>query len=178
MAKEISKKLHDKLKDIYPEGRSLDMDRRFTAKDVLDPNDPKDVKEWASHKDTSDLKGFDDKSAREPSVKKVVDKLSKGDRNYVEEDIDRFVDTTQEAGKSIQEVSDKIVDYNSMKDAVVSAWGKDLKGLSELADNLTERDFKALFNTEIFRVLYFYKNIEKNFRVISMKGVVRWKKCR
>jgi len=177
MANKLSKELHDKLKDIYPESRSLSMDRRFNAETILDPTDPKQLKEWALDKDKKDARGFDDKSGREPSVKKVVDSVSGESRNYVEEDIDRFVDTSQETGKLIDKVSDKIFDYNSMKKAIKESWGNDLKGLSELADRLTNRDYNALFNSPLIQ-RYIQNNtqshlvnyIQKRFKVEPVRA--------
>ena len=147
MAKKLSKEMEEKLKTIYPESRGLDFDRRFDAKKMLDPSKPDDLQKWIKDPKHSDIKGFDDTSAKEPSIKKVAIRVAGGDSGdeVLQDEPERMVDPASQAGKLIQANKDKIVDYASFVKVVKSAW-RDDDALPSLLDNVkNDNSFKEMF---------------------------------
>jgi len=151
--KKISKEMEERLKETYPEGRALDLDRTFDAQTMLDPNKPEDVRRWAERKNKVDLAGFDDRSGREPSKKDVLKRTIRGDSGDVvlQTEPERLVDGNSVAGKLIERMKDKIVDYDSFIKAVKKAWGED-DSLSNMLDFVSyDSSFKEMFRNPIIQ---------------------------
>lgn len=145
--KKISKEMEQKLKDLYPESRALDMDRVYDAETMLDPEKPEDVQRWNDSKDSIDLRGFDDRSAREPNKKEVLQRNIRGDSGdgVIMTEPDRLVDPNSQAGKLIADNKDEIKDYASFIRAVKNAWESD-DALPSLIDNISyDSSFQEMF---------------------------------
>ncbi|MCJ7816550.1 MAG: hypothetical protein MUP55_01710 [Candidatus Aenigmarchaeota archaeon] len=148
----VKEDLMQKLKKLYPESRSLDVDREYNAKEVLQPTEV-GIKEWAKNPKRKDLAGFDSRiNPREPSVKAVLRSgLTGGAPRYIadqsEGDVapDKFAREDFEAGRLIKEQQAKIKDFDSMKSAITTAWRRD-RGLTELIDTMKEDDWRVMWN--------------------------------
>jgi len=170
----ISKELEDKLKAIYPESRGLDQDRRYDAETTKDPTDPKELGEWAKDPTQSDVKGFDDTSGREPTVKQVIDTVSSGrdgdsGERVVKDEPERFVIDSSEAGRLIAEKKDKIVDYQSFIKAVKEAW-KDDGSLTSLLDSIGD---KRRHLQEMFKQPIIQGYIDENTRPMMVNYIMK-----
>lgn len=149
--KELSDRLHERLKDIEPEGTELDRDRQFRAEEVLDPNQERNIRRWRDNRDRVDLEGFDTPSAREPTIREVVRQISGAGIRYIADQAvngkapDKFIEDAYEAGRLIKQKQGKITDFQSMKKAIRDAWSDD-PGLSGLTHNLKEEDWLVMFN--------------------------------
>jgi hypothetical protein len=149
----VKEGLMQKLKKLYPESRSLDVDREYNAQEILEPTES-NIKKWAKNTDRSDIKGFDSRiNPREPSVKSVLrsGKGGLGEPRYIADQSegnvapDKFAREDFEAGRLIKEQQAKIKDFDSMKSAISNAWRKD-KGLTELVDTMKEDDWQVMWN--------------------------------
>lgn len=147
--KKLSKKLHEKLKDIYPESRSLDVDREYTAETVLDPNKPEDIKKWSQKPNRIDLKGFDDRASAEPSIKKVTSEITTGDtgEDVLINEPERFLNTGTVTRELLEKGRDKMVDFPSFVEQVKKNYSDDrnLRSLIQTIGNRTE-GYLSLFN--------------------------------
>jgi len=151
--KKISDELEEKLKRIYPESRSLEIDRQFRAEETVDPSDQIGLRRWQERPTRMDVEGFDTPDAREPTpneVMRLIEGRPKG-KDYIKmREIDghapdSFVEPTFEAGRLIAKKKEKIVDFESMKNAVREAWKED-GNLISLLPYLTDRDYEVLYN--------------------------------
>ena len=155
------------LKKVYfPTGADLQRDRQVRANQVFKPDQ---VKQWLkTGVNKSDLDGFDTPDAREPSQRQVTSRLHRqGIVNYVESEPERFLHPRHETRKLLDGVKNEMTDYESFKRAVNKAWGSD-KSLSHLVKNMTEADYKALFETDTIK-----KWVESNGSDFIITGIMQ-----
>jgi len=148
-------------KDIVPEGSGLERDRNITAQTILDPNNAKDWLKYKQQHSKLDMRGFDTRKQKEPTIKSVIHSIT-GHTNYIATDPDRFVKAGSVTRKVIDSVADEMKDFKSFKKAIEKAFMKDdsLKHFFENGKWVFENDFKALWETDHIQQI-----VKKNQRV-------------
>lgn len=159
----------EKLKNILPEGKSLEVDRRQTAEEVLNPNKPEDMKRWTQDTSHLDMKGFDTADAKEPTQREILKDVVGGDSGdeVLQDEPERLVDVNQEAGRLIHSNKDKIVDYKSFVKAVKEAWNNDQLQFIEKFTT-TDLSYKNMFLTPEIQAY-----IEENTRATNINYLMR-----
>ncbi len=170
---EISQRMEDKLKRLYPESKALDMDRKYTAKNVLDPSSMIDVREWAKKPNKYDLKGFDTKSGQEPSKKQVMKKLSRmlvgnSGEEALQDEPERYVEPKFEAGKLIEHNKDDIKDFKSFVETVEKSWKHDPSLINLLSNIKNEESLRNMFNDSTIQN-YVFNNTKSDMVGFVMK---------
>lgn len=153
----MDKKLHERLKTIYPESRSLEVDREFEAVDTVEPPFTKSkLEHWAEDPKRRDLRGFDTPDAKEPPIRRIIRSGFGSQPDYIADQSDMgyapdwYVDEKFEGGRLLKDEKHRIVSFDTLQQAVKDAWRRD-PGLSSLSDYLTHNDFVALWNHPIIQ---------------------------
>jgi len=181
MAK-IPKNIAEKIENqFYPNSRSLEVDRTKNAKKVYNYNDVKEFEAWQKNHTRSDLKGYDDRTAKQPSIGNVTRKISGGfsGEDVLMNEAERLVDINSSSGRMLSNYKKEIYDFNSFKNVVFQAWDVSGESISNLITNVRNKDkaLTPLFNTS--QVQSWLKdntasrvmdNISKKYKVNSFKA--------
>jgi hypothetical protein len=175
---ELSDKLHDKLKGLYPEGRALEMDRRFEAEDTKEPPITEDkIDFWKRNKSSSDIRGFDTPEAREPTDRAIIKDIGGGGKGLYIADhntnanyaADKFIDPKRyKLGKLIYEERKSIMDFNTMKQAIVRAWSRDGQVRDLVNYNMKQEDWLSLWRHPIMQ-----RYVEENTHPILIRFIMQ-----
>jgi len=157
--------LDSEAKKYLPEGHSLDVDRRYNAKTVT-----KSLEEWKKNTSKMDLAGFDDRSAKEPSVKevkKIITGGNSGDEVLMDEP-ERLLQSGQLTRNLIEKDKDKIYDFESFINVVKNSWRTD-GSLGILLDNTRNNEsFRNMFNQPLVQSW-----INENTNYVNMKYIMK-----
>lgn len=144
MAVEHNTELDEAGKKYLPEGHALDVDRQYTANKVTT-----DINEWKDKTSKMDLKGFDTRDAKEPTVKEII-KRTVGDIPYVQENPEKWLTKGYVSRRLLEQGKNEVHDFASFKEMVKRQWNSDdsLKSLVENMDKFKDEEYRALFETD------------------------------